>query len=144
MSNAAAVPLDTVSLDGIIKAMYEVIAGAAGQARDWERFHSLYAPGARLMPIVSPTGEPAHVRVLSPEEFRKRVEPIFAKEGFFERETGRKVELAGSIAHVLSHYESLHEPGGEPFDRSTNSLQLFNDGTRWWIVSAMWNTPRSE
>lgn len=144
MSNAAAVLLDTVSLDGIIKAMYEVIAGAAGQARDWERFHSLYAPGARLMPVVSPKGAPAHVRVLSPEEFRKRVEPIFAKEGFFERETGRKVELAGSIAHVLSHYESLHEPGAEPFDRSTNSLQLFNDGTRWWIVSVMWNTPRSE
>lgn len=143
MSSSAAVSADVATLDGIIKAMYDVIAGAAGQPRDWERFHSLYAPGARLMPIVSPKGQPAHVRVLSPEDFRKRVEPIFEKEGFFERETGRKVEMVGSMAHVLSHYESRHEPGGEPFDRATNSLQLLFDGTRWWIVSVMWHTARN-
>jgi len=144
MTGGDAAGSEVATLDGIIKAMYDVIAGAAGQPRDWERFHSLYAPWARLMPIVSPKGAPPHVRVLSPEEFRKRVEPIFEKEGFFERETGRKVELAGSIAHVLSHYDSMHEPGGEAFDRATNSLQLFFDGRRWWIVSVMWNTARGE
>jgi hypothetical protein len=144
MSSTVAASADVATLDGIIKAMYDVIAGAAGQARDWERFHSLYAPGARLMPIVSPKGEPAHVRVLSPEDFRKRVEPIFEREGFFERETGRKVEMVGSMAHVLSEYESMHEPGGEPFDRATNSMQLIYDGTRWWIVSVMWHTARSQ
>jgi hypothetical protein len=100
MSSPAAVSADVATLDAIIKAMYDVIAGHAGQPRDWDRFHSLYAPGARLMPLVSLPGQPAHVRVLSPEEFRKRVEPIFEKEGFFERETGRKVEMAGPIAHV--------------------------------------------
>jgi len=142
MGSPAAVSSDVATLDAIIKAMYDVIAGAAGQPRDWERFHSLYAPGARLMPLVSPKDQPAHVRVLSPEEFRKRVEPIFAKESFFERETGRKVETVGPIAHVLSHYDSMHEPGGEVFDRATNSMQLFFDGTRWWIVSVMWNTAR--
>ncbi len=140
MSSSDLVSTDVATLDAIIKASYDVIAGAAGQPRDWARFHSLYAPGARLMPLVSPSGQPAYVRVLSPEQFRERVEPIFAKEGFFERETGRKVEMVGPIAHVLSHYESRHEPGGEPFDRATNSMQLFFDGTRLWIVSVMWQT----
>lgn len=143
MTTSAAIS-DVATLDAIIRAMYEVIAGAAGEPRDWDRFHSLYAPGARLMPIISPKGEPARVRVLSPEEFRKRVKPIFEREGFFERETGRTVEVVGAIAHVLSHYESMHAPGGEPFDRATNSMQLFFDGTRWWIVSVMWHTPRNQ
>jgi hypothetical protein len=25
-----------------------------------------------------------------------------------------------------------------------NSIQLFNDGLRWWIVNVMWNTARAE
>jgi hypothetical protein len=134
--------VDAETLDGIIKAMYEVIAGPAGQARDWQRFRALYAPGARLMPVVS-TGPRAHARILSPEEFIGRVEPIFAKEDFFERETERQTELFGNVAHVLSKYVSLRDPEGEPFENGTNSIQLINDGTRWWIVSVMWNTARS-
>jgi hypothetical protein len=38
----------------------------------------------------------------------------------------------------------MHEPGGEVFDRATNSMQLFFDGGRWWIVSVMWQTARKE
>ena len=133
---------DVATLDTIIKASYEAISGPAGQARDWERFHSLYAPGARLMPVIG--GESPHVRVLSPEQYRERVEPIFATESFWERETGRQVESFGRIAHVVSYYESLREPNGTPFETGTNSMQLFYDDERWWIVSVMWNTARRE
>ena len=129
------------TLDGILNAMYEVISGPAGQPRDWERLRSLYAPGARLMPVVAvPT---PHVRVLSPEDYVRRVEPIFAKENFWERETSRQTETFGRVAHVLSAYASYRSADGEPFERGTNSVQLFFDDTRWWIVSVMWNTPRS-
>ena len=132
---------DVNTLDAILKAMYEVISGPAGVARDWERFRNLYAPGARLMPVVA--GPPARARVLSPEDYIRRVEPIFAQEDFWERETGRETETFGRVAHVLSHYESLRDPEGEPFERGTNSVQLFHDGERWWIVSVMWNTSRA-
>ena len=132
---------DVATLDSIIKASYEAISGAVGQPRDWERFRSLYAPGARLMPVVST--ETPHVRILTPEDYIRRVEPIFAVESFWEIETSRQVETIGRIAHVVSHYESLHEAGGEPFERGTNSIQAFYDATRWWIVSVMWNTSRS-
>ena len=144
MSSSTVRVSDVASLDGILAAMYEVLSGPAGRQRDWERFRRLYAPGARLMPVVSPRGEPSRVRVLSPEEYIRRVEPIFAKEDFWEREISRQVETFGHVAHVLSSYESLRNPDGPPFERGANSVQLLNDGARWWIVSVMWNTPRGE
>jgi hypothetical protein len=133
---------DVNTLDGILHASYAVISGPAGQQRDWDRFRSLFVPGARLMPVIS--GAAPRVRVLTPEDYIRRVEPIFAQEGFWERETSRQAETIGRVAHVLSHYESLHDPDGVPFEHGTNSIQLFNDGVRWWIVSIMWNTARGE
>ncbi len=132
---------DVASIDAIIYASYDVISGPAGQPRDWDRFRSLFVPGARLMPVVS--GSAPHVRVLSPEDYIRRVEPIFAVESFYELETSRQQETIGRIAHVLSHYESRREPNGPPFDRGTNSIQLFYDDQRWWIISILWNTPRN-
>jgi hypothetical protein len=133
---------DLSTVSSIIDASYESISGPAGQARDWERFRSLYIPGARLMPVIG--GDRPHVRVLSPEEYIQRVEPIFAVESFYERETSREEKLIGRTAHVLSHYESLREADGVPFERGTNSMQLFFDDKRWWIVGVMWNTGRRE
>jgi hypothetical protein len=143
MSSAAIESQDVSSIDGILRAMYEVLSGPAGQARDWERFRSLYVPGARLIPVVTRDGK-SHARLLSPEDYIRRVEPIFATEAFWERETSREAQTLGHYAHVLSHYESLRDPEGEPFEHGTNSMQLLHDGERWWIVNVMWNTSRSE
>ena len=43
---AEARPDDVASTDAIIAALYEVISGEAGEARDWTRFHGLFLPGA--------------------------------------------------------------------------------------------------
>jgi hypothetical protein len=83
------------------------------------------------------------VRQLTVEDYIQRVEPIFAVENFWERETSRQTEITGRVAHVLSMYESLRDPNGAPFEHGANSMQLFYDDTRWWIVSVMWNTSRS-
>src|SRR5690554_5242511 len=49
---------DVSSLDAILAALYDVISGPAGQARDWNRFRSLFAPGARLIPTgLTPEGQ---------------------------------------------------------------------------------------
>lgn len=140
---AVARPSDVESIDSIVHAMYEVISGPAGQARDWERFRSLYYPGAHLVPVVSVGGQPARARMLSPEEYIGRVEPIFAAESFWERETRRECETFGRVAHILSYYESLRDPDGAPFESGVNSVQLFYDDSRWWILSVIWNTARS-
>jgi len=44
---------------------------------------------------------------------------------------------------VLSSYESLRDPNGPAFEHGANSMQLFFDDSRWWIISVMWNTSRS-
>lgn len=144
MPTPIARPSDVATLDAIVHAFYETVSGAVGQPRDWDRFRSLILPGGRLMPVVSMAGGKAGVRLLSTEDFIQRVEPIFAVEDFWERETSRQTETLGHFAHVLSFYESLRSPDGPPFERSVNSIQLLNDGLRWWIVNVMWNTSRAQ
>ena len=45
-------PQDVSSADAIVAAVYDVISGPAGQKRDWNRFASLFYPGARLVPSI--------------------------------------------------------------------------------------------
>lgn len=134
---------DVSTLDGIIHALYEVLSGPAGQPRDWERYRSLFIENACLMVVVAVAGEKPRVRQLTVEDYIRRVEPIFAVEDFWERETSRQTETFGRVAHVLSAYESLRDPSAPPFERGANSMQLFYDDSRWWVVSVMWNTSRN-
>jgi hypothetical protein len=135
-------PADVESIDAIIKAAYDVISGPAGKKRDWERERSLFYPGARLIPTATVAGRndvDLAPLVLDVEGYIARVEPLFAKEGFYETEIARRVEQFGRIAHVWSTYESRHDPSEqEPFMRGINSIQVFNDGARWWILSIYW------
>src|SRR6266404_2668646 len=138
----AADPKDVESLDAIIAASYEVISGPAGKKRDWNRERSLFVPGARLIPTATVPGKTdvdLAPLVLDVEAYIARVEQLFEKEGFYETEVARRVEQFGQIAHVWSTYESRHDPReAEPFMRGINSIQLFNDGSRWWILSIYW------
>lgn len=135
--------VDAETIDSILRAMYEVLSGPSGRARDWGRFRSLFIDSARLMPIVSDGGR-VSIRNLSVEDYIRRVEAIFETEDFWERETNRKTERIGNFAHVLSAYESLRNPEGPAFEHGANSMQLFYDGKRWWIVSSIWNTSRKK
>lgn len=135
-------PKDVETMDAIINSMYAVISGPAGQKRDWDRFRSLFLPGARLILAVAQKGEKPRARVLDVEDYVRRTDPIFERESFWESEKARKTQTFGNIAHVFSTYESRREKNGKPFQRGINSIQLFHDGTRWWIVTVMWNTER--
>jgi hypothetical protein len=141
MSNSAK-QSDVESIDAIVAATYEVISGPAGKKRDWNRERSLFIPGARLIPTATVSGKTdvdLAPLILDVEGYIARVEPLFEKEGFYETEVARQTEQFGSIAHVWSTYESRHDPSEpEPFMRGINSIQLFNDGKRWWILSIYW------
>jgi hypothetical protein len=138
MTNPAAL----FSIDALITAAYAVISGPAGQKRDWERERSLFLPGARLIPTATVPGRndvDLAPLILDVDGYIERVEPIFAKSGFYETEVARHTEQFGQIAHVWSTYESRHNQSDpEPFMRGINSLQLFHDGSRWWIVNIYW------
>jgi hypothetical protein len=135
----AADPADVASPEAIIDAVYEVISGDAGVARDWDRFRSLFHPTARLVPSgFNPDGDMV-VRVWTPEEYVTRAGPLLERDGFHEREIASRTERFGSMAHVFSTYDSRRSADdAEPFARGINSFQLVYDGTRWWILSIYW------
>ena len=133
-------PKDVASLDAIMKAVYDVISGDAGKARDWDRFRSLFHKDARLIP----SGKNAQTgvigaRMLTPDDYVQRAGPNLEKNGFHEREVARHVDMYGNIAQVFSTYASFHKMDDkEPFMRGINSFQLLNDGKRWWVVTIYW------
>jgi hypothetical protein len=141
----AAKPADVASPAAILAAVYEVISGPAGQARDWDRFRSLYLPGARLVPTgAKKEGGGSFAHTMTPDEYVGRATPFFEKEGFYEKETARRMERYGNIVQVFSTYESRHDPKEAPFARGINSFQLFFDGTRWWVVTVFWQAETAE
>ena len=135
---------DVASIDAIIAAAYDVISGPAGQERDWERERSLFLPAARLIPTSGKAGVTSLAGKLEPqfldvEGYIARSRQYLAQSGFYEKEVARRTEQFGSIAHVWSTYESRHnESDAKPFMRGINSIQLFFDENRWWIVSIYW------
>ena len=133
-------PKDVASVDAIMKAVYDVISGDAGKPRDWDRFRSLFHKDARLIPTgKNATTGVVNANALSPEDYIKRAEPLFARQGFYESELARKVEQYGDIVHVFSTYESRHAREDKtPFQRGINSFQLLNDGKRWWVMTIYW------
>lgn len=141
-----AVNTDVASIDSIIKAVYEVISGEAGETRDWDRFRSLFHQDARLIP----TGKNAQTgvftaRAMSAEDYVSRNAPYFAKQGFHEREIARRVDQYGNIAHVFSTYHAFNTKEDKtPFMRGINSFQLLYDGKRWWVMSIYWQAESKE
>ena len=94
MSNSAD-PADVESIDAVIAATYDVISGPAGKKRDWKRERSLFWSGARLIPTATVPGRndvDLAPLMLDVDGYIERVEPIFAKSGFYEREIARRVE----------------------------------------------------
>ena len=136
-------PADVSSLEAIVAAVYDSISGPAGQARNWERFRSLFVPGARLIPSTPKKEGGAEAQVLTVEDYISRFGPRLEKAGFFEQEIARKVERFGTIAHVFSTYESRRTQDGPVIARGINSLELFWDGQRWWIVANLWDQERA-
>ena len=138
-------PADVESIDAIMAAVYDVISGPAGQVRDWDRFRSLFVPDARLIPTGKRPDGTRTIRALTVDEYARNIGPQLERGGFFERELGRKVERYGSVVHLMSAYDSkrtLADPA--PFARGVNSFQLWNDGTRWYVVTIYWEAETPE
>ena len=136
---------DVSSIDAILHAVYDTISGPAGRQRDWDRFRSLFVPGARLIPVVPDPKGGFHTLLFSPDEYVKHSDPYFQKNGFFEREVARRTERYASMAQVFSTYESRHGAADpKPFARGINSFQLTNHGHRWWIVTIFWQAETAD
>ena len=136
-------PEDVASIDGVIRAYYEVVSGPPGQPRDWDRDRNLYIPGVKFVAMSVKDGKPS-AAVMTHDEYVKRSNDWLVKNGFEEREIHRVVRRFGNIAQVWSTYESRDKSGGPVTARGINSLELYWDGTRWWVASAIWDDERPD
>ena len=131
-------PEDVSSIDGIIRAYYEVVSGPAGETADVQRDRSLHHPEAWVaIAGTDGSGQPV-VNVQTLDEYHGENRP--RREGFWEWETDRVVNHSGAMTHVWSSYASARTEGGEPYTRGVNSITLFYDGTRWWIMGWMFDS----
>lgn len=135
---------DMHTVDSIVKALYESISGPVGAKRNWPRFASLLFPGARFIRTsIAPDGTP-QAKMMDFQDYKADTADYFRHNSFYEVEIARHIDRFGNIAHVFSTYESRHNPDDvQPFKRGINSIQLFNDGSRWWVMNVLWDNERN-
>lgn len=127
------------SIDAIISNLYAVISGEKAQERDWKHFKFLFHPNAKLIPAGKRPEGNITVRYLSPQDYIDTSGTWLVENGFFEVEINREIQEFGNIAHVFSTYQAYRSAGEtKPFMRGINSIQLLNDGERWWILNVYW------
>ena len=135
---------DVSSIDSIVDALYDVISGYRGEARDWERERNLFHPEARLIVVNKEDGH-LETKVMTSDGFIQYARPFLDGVGFYEYEIFRKVEEFGHIVHIWSTYGSKRSKDDfEPYTRGINSIQLLNDQKRWWVISIYWNRETDE
>lgn len=128
---------DVSSENNIIAALYNVICGAPGEARDWERFKYLFGNDAKLIPTGKVADGGYIYRTMTPEEYITMFSTRI-KTGFFEKELKRETVSFGTVVHAFSTYETRETENGPSTNRGINSIQLFKDQDRYYIVNIFW------
>jgi hypothetical protein len=129
---------DLAAIDHTIGEVYSVISGPPGQKRDFDHMRSLFAPGATLKAI-----GPKGLRGGSLEDYISRNSAILEKEGFTERELGRRVEIWGGLATAWSAYDGRTATGSF-HERGINSFQLVKIDGKWLVASILWQEETPE
>jgi len=132
---------DRTEIDALIKALYEVISFDEGGEPDWSRMQALFSQHARIT-RVTPDGTD-YLDVVGFQELAKESFDLGVYTRFFEIEVQRDERKFGALAHVLSAYETRHNPSAsEPFARGVNSLQLIREDETWKVLSLFWDEER--
>ena len=127
------------TLDSTLKSLYAVISGGKGEARDWELMKFLFHPDAKLIPSSKNKEGNIGARFMTVDDYIASSGKWLVENGFFEKEIHRTTNTFGNITQVFSTYESFFSKAdNKPFARGINSIQLLNDGKRWWIINIYW------
>lgn len=127
------------TLDSTLSALYSVISGDKGEARDWEHMKYLFHPDAKLIPSGKNREGIYRARYMTVQDYVDSSGKWLVDNGFFEKEIHRVENTFGNITQVFSTYEAFQtSTDTEPFMRGINSIQLLNDGQRWWIINIYW------
>ena len=135
-------PEDVASIDGMVKAWYDIVTVPKGSRPDWARDHSLYTPETRFLSVGEDKNGKLRGTIFDHVMYASGVGPGLESKGFYESEIHRVTHRFGQTAHVMSTYESRNTKDGPVIARGVNSIELFNDGSRWWITYAQWDEER--
>lgn len=140
MNTYAQYEQDVVSPDAIIKALYDAISGPTSKTREWNRFRFLFGKEARMLIAVPHKDSGTIIHTITPEQYIDRNGKRLQEIGFVEKELHRITETHGAVTHIFSTYQSDLTVNGTPQQvHGINSIQLFNDGKRYYIVSVFWD-----
>lgn len=124
----------TTTLD----ALYLAISFQEGGEPDWQAMNELFHPSARLTRIT-----PEAIDYFTRDSFQAMAMEMLDRgvyTSFFEIEIARSVQVFGSLAHVLSAYETKRCPAAAScLSRGVNSIQLLRSGATWQIHSLLWD-----
>lgn len=135
-------PDDVTTIEGIVKASYEVISGAPGVPRDWARDRTLFDPNSHSVGIeVDPKTGAVTAKSVTEQEYADEADAGMVKAGFTERELNHVIHRYGNVATVLSSYET-RTAASPNVSHGMNIFQLYFDGSRWWILSMVWDEQR--
>lgn len=132
-------PEDVETLDGIMKAYYEVVSGPAGSIPDWDRDLSIHIPDAQVIIMSEDSTRAVRPNRMTISGFHERSGRV-RRQGFFEYEIHRETQQYGAMTHIWSTYEWKTEEDGPVGGRGINSIQLYHDGERWWIAAEIFDT----
>lgn len=125
---------EQAAIQTTIDGVYDVISGPVGAARDWEKMRALMTEDARLTPI----GTDGHSSY-DVDGYVARSEEFLMSQGFFEIETGNRMEVYGNLAQVWSAYEGRTSSADGPvFVTGINSFQLVKTENGWKVFSILW------
>lgn len=131
---------DQAAIQQTIDGIYAVISGPVGEKRDWDKMRSLMTRDARLTPIGS-DGHRSH----NIDGYIERSEQFLMEEGFFEIETGNRMEIYGNLAQVWSAYEGRTGSADGPiFVTGINSFQLVKTEDGWKVFSILWQAANED
>ena len=145
MSNAAfADPIkdghqgESLAVSEAVDALYDVISGPVGQARDWDRFRDMFLANA-VMGAVGPGPDGlGRASTFSPDGYIERSGEWLVENGFTEEPTRTDITLYGELAYVKSAYEGTNGATGETFLYGVNFITLFKVEGEWKIASILW------
>jgi uncharacterized protein (TIGR02246 family) len=124
---------DLTTIDGLMRAYDDVVSGPAGTAPDQRRDESLHLPGAPVGVSRGTANGGTAVDMMTLAGFYEKFGGV-RKAPFYEWEIHRVTRQFGNVAHLWSTHAVGAAPGEPITRRGVTSLQLYLDGTRWWIT----------
>jgi hypothetical protein len=129
------------SIETLLRALYGAICFEPGTRPQLERLRALFVPDGLLAHV-----QPNAVERMTVETFIARFEEHIQRgqlPSFHERELAREIRRFGHVAQVFSAYEARWRASDpEPCARGINSIQLWFQRGRWYVVSLIWDVER--